>query len=46
LRAGHGRDRGQAGGRSIHAGAWVKIKNRAYSQAVGRSDFFDRRRSR
>jgi hypothetical protein len=28
------------------ATTWVKIKNRAYSQAVGRSDFFDRRRSR
>jgi ATP-dependent DNA ligase len=26
--------------------SWVKIKNRAYSQAVGQSDFFDRRRSR
>ena len=26
--------------------SWVKIKNRAYSQAVGRSDFFDRRRAR
>jgi hypothetical protein len=24
------------------ATTWVKIKNRAYSQAVGRSDFFDR----
>jgi hypothetical protein len=24
---------------------WVKIKNRAYSQAVGRKDFFDRRRA-
>jgi hypothetical protein len=28
------------------ATTWVKIKNTAYSQAVGRSDFFDRRRSR
>jgi bifunctional non-homologous end joining protein LigD len=28
------------------ATTWVKIKNRAYSQAVGRSDFFDRRRAR
>ena len=26
--------------------SWVKIKNRAYSQALGRSDFFDRRRAR
>jgi bifunctional non-homologous end joining protein LigD len=25
---------------------WVKIKNRQYSQAVGRHDFFDRRRAR
>ena len=25
------------------ATTWVKIKNRAYSQAVGRSDFFERR---
>jgi hypothetical protein len=24
---------------------WVKIKSREYSQAVGREDFFDRRRS-
>jgi bifunctional non-homologous end joining protein LigD len=24
---------------------WVKIKNRAYSQAIGREDFFDRRRA-
>jgi ATP-dependent DNA ligase len=24
---------------------WVKIKNRQYSQAVGREDFFDRRRT-
>jgi len=23
---------------------WVKIKNREYSQAVGRHDFFDRRK--
>ena len=22
---------------------WVKIKNKAYSQAVGRAEFFDRR---
>jgi ATP-dependent DNA ligase len=28
------------------ATTWVKIKNRAYSQAVGWSDFFDRRRAR
>jgi bifunctional non-homologous end joining protein LigD len=28
------------------ATTWVKIKNRAYSQAIGRSDFFDRRRVR
>jgi ATP-dependent DNA ligase len=27
------------------ATTWVKIKNRAYSQAVGRKDFFDRRRT-
>ena len=26
------------------ATTWVKIKNREYSQAVGRADFFDRRR--
>jgi hypothetical protein len=26
------------------ATTWVKIKNRHYSQAVGRHDFFDRRR--
>jgi ATP-dependent DNA ligase len=26
------------------AATWVKIKNRAYSQADGRVDFFDRRR--
>jgi ATP-dependent DNA ligase len=24
---------------------WVKIKNPSYSQAIGRSDFFDRRRA-
>jgi ATP-dependent DNA ligase len=24
---------------------WVKIKNRAYSQAEGRADFFDRARA-
>ena len=28
------------------ATTWVKIKNRHYSQAVGRHDFFDRRRRR
>jgi hypothetical protein len=28
------------------ATTWVKIKNRHYSQAVGRHDFFDRRRAR
>ena len=28
------------------ATTWVKIKNRQYSQAVGREDFFDRRRAR
>jgi ATP-dependent DNA ligase len=28
------------------ATTWVKIKNRRYSQAVGREDFFDRRRAR
>jgi bifunctional non-homologous end joining protein LigD len=27
------------------ATTWVKIKNREYSQAVGRADFFDRRRA-
>ena len=27
------------------ATTWVKIKNRQYSQAVGRQDFFDRRRT-
>jgi bifunctional non-homologous end joining protein LigD len=27
------------------ATTWVKIKNRAYSQAAGREDFFDRRRT-
>jgi bifunctional non-homologous end joining protein LigD len=26
-------------------GSWIKIKNRAYTQAVGRHDFFDRRRA-
>jgi len=26
------------------ATTWVKIKNRQYSQAIGRADFFDRRR--
>jgi ATP-dependent DNA ligase len=25
---------------------WVKIKNQHYSQAVGRADFFDRRKRR
>jgi hypothetical protein len=28
------------------ATTWVKIKNREYSQAVGREDFFDRRKGR
>jgi ATP-dependent DNA ligase len=28
------------------ATTWVKIKNRAYSQAVGREGFFDCRRAR
>ena len=28
------------------ATTWVKIKNRGYSQAVGREDFFDHRRAR
>ena len=28
------------------ATTWVKIKNRQYSQAVGRQDFFDRRKAR
>ena len=27
------------------ATTWVKIKNRRYSQAAGREDFFDRRRA-
>jgi hypothetical protein len=27
------------------ATTWVKITNRAYSQAIGREDFFDRRRT-
>ena len=27
------------------ATTWVKIKNRQYSQAVGREDFFDRRKT-
>jgi ATP-dependent DNA ligase len=27
------------------ATTWVKIKNREYSQAVGREDFFDRRKA-
>ena len=27
------------------ATTWVKIKNREYCQAVGREDFFDRRRT-
>jgi hypothetical protein len=26
------------------ATTWVKVKNRAYSQAEGRADFFDRNR--
>jgi hypothetical protein len=35
-----------AGKRPLHAGSdgWVKIKNRQYSQAIGREDFFDRRK--
>jgi ATP-dependent DNA ligase len=28
------------------ATTWVKIKNREYSQAVGRHDFFDHQRTR
>jgi ATP-dependent DNA ligase len=33
----------QAGARYMpEATTWVKIKNRQYSQAVGREDFFDR----
>ena len=36
----------QANGRyTPEATTLVKIKNRAYSQAVGRWDFFDRRRT-
>jgi ATP-dependent DNA ligase len=27
------------------ATTWVKIKNRAYSQAAGREDFFNRRKA-
>ena len=27
------------------ATTWVKIKNREYSQAIGREDFFDRRKT-
>ena len=27
------------------ATTWVKIKNRQYSQAIGREDFFDRRKA-
>jgi len=35
----------QAGARyTPDATTWVKIKNRLYSQAVGRADFFDRRK--
>jgi hypothetical protein len=33
------------GGVVMHPAARVKIKNRKYSQAVGREDFFDRRRA-
>ena len=35
-----------AGLYTLEATTWVKVKNRAYSQAVARSDFFDRRRAR
>ena len=36
----------QATGRyTPDATSWVKIKNRQYSQAVGRADFFNRRRA-
>jgi len=36
----------QASGRYLpEATSWVKIKNRAYGQAAGREDFFDRRRT-
>jgi bifunctional non-homologous end joining protein LigD len=36
----------QASGRyTPGAPTWVKVKNRAYSQAAGREDFFDRRRT-
>jgi ATP-dependent DNA ligase len=28
------------------ATSWVKIKNRQYSQAVGREDLFDRQKAR
>jgi bifunctional non-homologous end joining protein LigD len=31
-------------GYTPEATTWVKIKNRQYSQAVGREDFFDRRK--
>jgi hypothetical protein len=45
LLAGSGRDRGKlASGRyEPEATTWVKIKNRSYSQADGRDDFFDER---
>jgi len=37
----------QAGaGYTPDATTWVRIKNQRYSQAVGRHDFFDRRRAR
>ena len=46
LRAGHGGSRREAANARYtpEATTWVKIKNREYSQAIGREDFFDRRR--
>jgi len=35
----------EAGERQVEATTWVKIKNREYSQAVGREQFFDRRKA-
>jgi bifunctional non-homologous end joining protein LigD len=47
LRAGHGRDRRKQASASYtpDATTWVKIKNGTYGQAIGREDFFDRRRA-
>jgi hypothetical protein len=35
-----------SGGYTPEATTWVKIKNRGYSQAIGREDFFDRQKPR